>query len=446
LALACGPAAWGNIAESEELTMNMRRAALALGVGTAVAVAAAASGADWPGWRGPGRDARSPETGLLQEWPAGGPPVAWSAKGLGAGLSSVAVVGNRIYTMGDKDGAQHVLALDEANGKVVWSAKVGEPWVDEYGGPRCTPTVDAGSVYALGSHGDLVAHAATGKERWRKHMEKDLGGRMSTSWLWSESPLVDGDRLIVTPGARDAALVALDKRTGAVVWKAALPDLGGQGKDGAGYSSVVISEGAGVKQYVQLLGRGVVGVRASDGKFLWGNAKVANGVANIATPIVKGNHVFASTGYQTGSVLLELSKLGDGVSAREVYFLAAPTFQNHHGGMVLVGDHVYAGHGHNKGFPICVELMTGKVAWGGDIRNQGTGSAAVMYADGRIYMRYQNGVVVLVEASPKGYAEKGSFTIPNVTNPSWPHLVVSDGRLYVREQDTLYAYDIRRKG
>jgi outer membrane protein assembly factor BamB len=426
-----------------KLNRATRRVAMAAGL---VAAAVVVTGADWPGWRGPGRDARSAETGLLPQWPAGGPPLAWSAKGLGGGLSSVAVVGNRIYTMGDKDGAQFVLALDEANGKILWSTKVGAPWDDEYGGPRSTPTVDGALLYALGSHGDLVClESATGKERWRKNLAKDFGGQMMSSWLWSESPLVDGDRLIVTPGSREAGLVALDKRTGATVWKAALPALGGQGKDGAGYSSVVISEGAGVKQYVQLMGRGVVGIRASDGKYLWGYTQVANGVANIPTPIVKGNFVFASTGYQTGSVLLELSKSGDGVAARQVYFLPPTTFQNHHGGMVLVGDHIYAGHGHNKGFPICLELATGKVVWGGDIRNQGTGSAAVMYADGRIYMRYQNGVVVLVEATPAGYSEKGSFTIPNVTNPSWPHLVVSDGKLYVREQDTLYVYDVRKK-
>jgi len=262
--------------------------------------------------------------------------------------------------------------------------------------------------------------------------------------MWSESPLVDGDRLVFTPGARAAALVAVDKKTGREVWRSAIPDLGPAGKDGAGYSSIVISNAAGVKQYVQLLGRGLVGVRASDGKVLWGYNRVANGVANISTPIVRANWVFASTGYQTGSVLLELRASGDGVAAHELYFLDAKTFQNHHGGLVLVGNHVYAGHGHNKGFPICVDFVSGKVAWGGDIRNAGTGSAAVMYADGRLYFRYENGVVVLVEASPAGYAEKGSFTIPDVRDPSWAHLAIADGRLYVREQDAVYCYDVRQ--
>jgi outer membrane protein assembly factor BamB len=343
--------------------------------------------------------------------------------------------------MGDKGGEQHVVALKREGGAPLWSTKVGPPLVDSRGGARSTPVVDGERVYALGSGGDLVClEAASGRVVWTKNLERDYGGQMMSRWAWSESPLVDGDRLVFTPGARDAALVAVDKATGKDLW----PDAGPAGKDGAGYSSVVVSNAAGVKQYVQLLGRGLVGIRASDGKHLWSYNRVANGVANISTPIVRANWVFASTGYQTGSVLLELSRSGDGIAARELYFLDAKTLQNHHGGLVLVGNHVYAGHGHNKGFPICVDFITGKVAWGGDVRNAGTGSAAVMYADGRLYFRYENGVVVLIEASPAGYAEKGSFTIPGVRDPSWAHLAIADGRLYVREQDNLYCYDLRR--
>jgi outer membrane protein assembly factor BamB len=406
--------------------------------------AAGAFASDWPGWRGPNRDAQSPETGLLRDWPASGPPLAWRAGGIGTGFSGVAVVGDRIYTMGDKDGAQRVFALRKADGRIAWSARVGPAWNGDAGGPRTTPVVDGELVYAIGTEGDLVGlDSATGKERWRKSLPRDFGGSMMSSWKFSESPLVDGDRLVFTPGARDAAVVAVDKRTGQTLWKAAIPELGPRGNDGAGYSSIVVSNGAGTKQYVQLLGRGLVGIRASDGKFLWGYNRVANNVANISTPIVRANHVFASTGYQTGAALLELRKEGDGVAAREVYFLPSQTFQNHHGGLVLVGNHVYAGHGHRKGFPICLDFATGKVAWGGDIRNAGSGSAAVMYADGRLYFRYENGVVLLLEATPEGYREKGSLTIPEVRDPSWPHLTVADGRLYVREQDNLYVYDVR---
>ena len=424
----------------------------ALGLLTAASAVAAitvgpARAGDWPGWRGPARDALSTESGLLQEWPAAGPPLAWKATGMGMGFSSLAVVGDRLYTIGDRDGAQQVLALDRAFGKVVWSAKIGDPWADEYGGGRATPTVDGELLYAIGTGGNLVClETATGKERWRKSLPKDYRGSMMSSWKWSESPLVDGNLLVFTPGARDAALVAVDKKTGETAWKTAIPDLGPKGTDGAGYSSIVVSNAVGVKQYVQLLGRGLVGVRASDGKFLWGYNKVANEVANISTPVVRANFVFASTGYGTGSALVELSKQGDALQAKELYVLPAGTFQNHHGGFVLVGNYLYAGHGQSKGFPICLDLVTGKVAWGGDIRNAGTGSAAVLYADGRLYYRYQNGVVLLIEATPQGYHEKGSFTIPDVKKPSWSHLVVADGKLYVREQDTLYCYDVRRTG
>jgi outer membrane protein assembly factor BamB len=370
----------------------------------------------------------------------------WKATGAGAGFSSVAVSGGRVITLGDRDGAQAVIAFDEADGKPLWTAKVGPPWNDPMGGPRGTPTVSEGLVYAIGTEGDLVCvEAATGKERWRKSLVGDFGGSMMSGWRFSESPLVDGDRVIVTPGARGAALVALDKRTGKEVWRSAMPDLGPKGKDGAGYSSVVISNAAGVKQYVQLLGRGLVGVRAEDGKVLWGYNRIANDVANISTPVVLGNWVFASTGYQTGSAFLELTKeaRGDGLHVNEVYFLEPKTFQNHHGGFVLVANKVYGGHGHKKGFPICIELTTGKVVWGGDIRNAGQGSAAVAYADGNLYFRYENGVMVLIRATPDGYQEKGSFTIPDVRNPSWSHPVIAGGRLYLREQDALYAYDVK---
>lgn len=405
----------------------------------------AAPPTDWPGWRGPNRDALSPDTGLLTEWKPSGPPLAWKAAGLGVGFSSVAIAGGRIFTMGDKGEAQQVIALDRADGRILWTAKVGPPWNDESGGPRGTPTVDGDLVYAIGTEGDLVCvEAATGKERWRRSLARDFGGEMMSMWKFSESPLVDGDQLIMTPGSRSAGLVALDKTTGKEIWRTVLPDLGSRGRDGAGYSSIVISNAVGVKQYVQLLGRGLVGVRASDGKFLWGYNRIANHVANISTPIVRAKWVFASTGYQTGAVLLELQKAGDGVQAREIYFLEPGTLQNHHGGLVLVGDYLYAGHGHSKGFPICLEFTTGKVAWGGDIRNAGTGSAAVAYADGNLVFRYQNGTVVLIEANPAGYKEKGSFVIPGVKDPSWSHPVVLDGTLYLREQDTLFAYDVRR--
>jgi outer membrane protein assembly factor BamB len=423
-------------------------AALLLAMSAALWAAAPAASPEWPQWRGPNRDDIAKESGLLTQWPEAGPPLAWKATGLGGGLSSVAISGGRIFTLGDRQGSQQVVAMNLTDGKIVWSAKIGPVWEDEYGGPRGTPTVDGGRVYALGTEGDLVClETATGKEVWRKNLARDFGGRVMSVWKWAESPLVDGDRLIVTPGAPAATLVALDKKTGKEVWRAAVPPLGDKGKDGAGYSSIVVSNGAGVKQYIQRTGRGLVSVRAQDGKFLWGYNKIANDVANIPTPIVQGDHVFTSTGYQTGSALLKLSRAGDGVQAQEVYFLPSKELQNHHGGLVLLGNHIYGGHGHNRGYPICVEMATGKIAWGGEgveVRHGGTGSAAVTAADGHLYFRYQNGRMVLIEATPQGYKEKGAFTIPNVSHPSWSHPVVAGGKLYLREQDDLYVYDLRR--
>jgi outer membrane protein assembly factor BamB len=416
--------------------------------GLAIASAVVAGGAspDWPQWRGPNRDNLSQDTGLLKQWDSDGPALAWRVSGIGAGFSSVSVANGKLYTMGDLGSDQFVLALSAEGGKPIWKAKVGPAWDDGMPGPRSTPTVAGGAVYALGTEGDLVClDAATGRERWRRSLPRDFGGRMMSGWKFSESPLVDGDRVIVTPGARRAALVALEAGTGREIWRTTIPDLGPNGNDGAAYSSIVISNGGGVKQYVQLVGRGLIGVRATDGQFLWRYNRIANDVANISTPVVSGDFVFAATGYQAGSALVRLTGTGQGtVKANEVYYLEGRTFQNHHGGFVLVGNHIYGGHGHNRGFPICLELQSGTVKWGGDIRNEGSGSAAVTYADGHLYFRYQNGVVLLIEASPTGYKEKGSLKIPNVTKPSWPHPVVVNGKLYLREQDTLYVYDLRR--
>lgn len=417
-------------------------------------VATTSFGADWPGWRGPNRDARSTETGLLATWPAEGPPKLWSASGFGTGFSSVAVAGGMVFTLGDLADGQYLIAAREQGGAIAWKVRLGPIWEDDFPGSRSTPTVGGGRVFALGTEGDLVAaDVATGKELWRRNILRDFGGvvmsvsqdAQSYSWKVSESPLLDGERLIVTPGSKDAMLVALEVATGKEVWRTKIDrDLGPLGADGTAYSSAVVSNAGGVRQIVQLVGRGLVGVEATTGKLLWHYNKVANNVANIPTPLVHGDVVFTSTGYQTGAALLEISSNADGrIEARERYFLPAATFQNHHGNMVLHDGYVYAGTGHNRGYPIALELGTGKVAWG-PASNKGTGSAAVVWAENRLYMRYQNGIMVLVETTPAGYQEAGSFTIPNVVRQSWSHPVIAGGVLYLREQDALHAYDLRQ--
>ncbi len=403
---------------------------------------------DWPQWRGRDRANRSAETGLLRQWPEGGPPLAWRGTGLGAGYSTVAVADGTIYTLGDLGDTQYLFALGEDDGRLKWKVAIGRRWECEFGysGPRSTPTVDDDRLFVISTDGELLSlRSEDGAVLWRRHLVSELGGRLSNDlWAWTESPLIDGERVLVTPGGEDSAMVALDKSSGREIWRAHVPTLGDLGADGAAYSSIVVSHGAGVKQYVQLLGRGVVGIEAESGRFLWGYNGVANDVANISTPIVTGDLVLASTGYDTGTVLLRLHREGTGVRAEEVYFLPPNRMQNHHGGLVLHDGVVYLGQGHNKGFPLAVVLETGEAAWG-PVRNEGQGSASVVYADGHLVYRYQSGHVLWVEATPEEYRQKGSFQLPEVRKESWPHPVIANGRLYLREDDNLWVYDLRSR-
>ena len=399
------------------------------------------SAADWPQWRGPHRDGLADDTGLLQRWSPEGPPLAWKTSGLGEGYASVVIADGKIFTMGRRKNVVFVVARDATDGHELWATQVGAHGADP---PSSTPTVDGDRVYAISAQGDLVClKAADGKKVWHKSFTKDFGGAIP-SWKFCESPLVDGDKLVCTPGGAKATMVALDKKAGKPVWRCAVP--GGAG-NGSGYSSIVVSEGAGVRQYVQLMGAdtGCIGVAAKDGKFLWNYPRVSNPTASIPTPISRGDYVFCSSGYGTGSALLKLSRAGSGVKAEEVYFLGPSQLQNHHGGLVLVGDYIYGGQGHNNGFPICVELKTGKIMWGGRERGPGSESAAVVYADGQMYFRYQDGLMALIEASPGGYRLNGTFKIPQVSGPSWTHPVVAGGKLYLREQDNLFVYDVHAR-
>lgn len=395
---------------------------------------------EWPSWRGTDRSGVSSEKGLLQSWPSDGPELLWTGSGFGRGMSSVVVADGKVFTLGQLAGKQCIVCAS-TSGDVLWST----PFAGN-GEPNCTPAYDDGMVYGLGRNGTLACvRASDGEIVWTVDFPSKFGGQMMSQWGFSESPLIDGDRLICTPGGERAMIAALDKKTGKVIWTTPMQNGGQRGKDGAGYSSIVISNAGGVKQYVTLVGRGVIGVEAKSGRPLWQYEKVANGTANVPTPIVSGDYVFCSSGYNDGgSALLQLRKQQNTFSVREVYYYRSNEVQNHHGGMVLIDGHVYMGHGHNKGFPLCMELKTGKVKWGGRLRGEGDGSAAIVAADGQIYFRYEDGKMALVEANPNEYKVNGAFTLPIRNGKSWPHPVVVGGKLYIRCQDQLACFDVKK--
>ena len=409
---------------------------LSIAIGAAIVFAIATLSAqspstDWPQWRGAERSGISRDTGLLREWPRSGPSLAWSASQLGNGFGSVAVAGNRVFVQGMKNRQSVLTSLDRASGKAMWSVALGAAQDNDRGsGPRGTPTVDSDRVYVLSENGDLVClQVADGKVVWRRNILKEFSGR-NINWLISESPLVDGNRVIVTPGGRNAGMVALDKMSGATVW------VSKELSDEAGYASSVIADVQGVRTIMTFTGNSGVGVRASDGKLMWRHGNAANNTANITTPIYANGKVFFTSAYGTGAALLALRATGQDVQAQEVYFTR--NMQNHHGGVVLVDGFLY---GFNNSILTCMEFETGRVLW----RDRSVGKGSVAYADGHLYVLSEDNVVGLVEASPKGYREKGRFTIADQGWPSWAHPVVAGGRLFVRNQNVLATYDVRAK-
>jgi outer membrane protein assembly factor BamB len=391
---------------------------------------------DWPAWRGADRTGVSAETGLLKEWPEGGPRLVWKATGLGGGYSTPSIAGGRIYLLGSKAGEEFAIALDAKDGKELWRSKIGpvaKSGPPSYPGPLSTPTVDGDKIYVLGSDGDLACLEQDGKVVWQKNLDRDLGGQRGR-WACAESPLIDGEVLVCTPGGPKDTLAALNKKTGRVIWRAAAPEVGE-----AGYSSVIVTSAGGVKQYVQLLGKGLVGVSAKDGKVLWQYAKMKT-PTNCPTPISHDGYIFSS--YQGpgggGSALLQLSADGQGVSAREVY--SKRDLANQHGGVVRVGDYVY---GTNSRVLVCIDFKTGTTKW----QDSCVGKGSICAADGHLYVRGENdGQVVLVEATPSAYKETGRLQQPDRSNhKAWPHPVIANGCLYLRDDDVLLCYDIKTR-
>jgi outer membrane protein assembly factor BamB len=397
-----------------------------------VALAGVACATDWPGWRGADRTGVSSETGLLKTWPEGGPKLLWKATGLGGGFSTPSVAKGRIYLLGSKNKEEYVIALDAKDGSQLWATKIGaagKSGPPPYEGPRSTPTVDGEHLFVLGSDGDLACLDNAGKIVWRINLEKDLGGQRGR-WAYAESPLSDGDVLVCTPGGSQATLAGLNKKTGEVVWKTPVP--GGE----AAYASVIIAEVGGVKQYVQLLGNSVVGVAAKDGKLLWSHDFA--GRTNCPTPIFHNGCIFIThLGPGVAAcALLRLSVDGSNVSAKQVYM--GKDLAIHHGGAVQVGDYVY---GTNNDALVCLDFKTGETKW----KDRSVGKGSISAADGRLYVRGESdGQVALVEATPAGYKESGRLKQPTRSKQkAWPHPVVANGCLYLRDDDVLLCYDIK---
>jgi outer membrane protein assembly factor BamB len=384
---------------------------------------------DWPQWRGPKRDGISAERGLLKDWPAGGPPAAWRTTGAGIGYSSFSAAHGRLYTLGARGDTEYLMAYDAASGKKVWEIAHGRRFGNDMGdGPRSTPTVDGDRLYTFGASGDMsVVDAATGKVFWKMNLLDKFGGS-NIRWGLSESPLVLSDRVLVAPGGRGASIVALNKTDGAVLWKS----LG----DEPGYSSAILHEAGGIRQAIYFTAERALGIDVQTGKLLWSYNQVANQTANIATPIVRGNFVFLSSAYSTGAALLELTPEANRVSARQVYFTR--DMRNHHATSLLIGDYLY---GFSDAILLAMKFDSGQVAW----RDRSVGKGSMVFADDRLYLYSEQGVVGLAEANPAGYKEHGRFQIRTGSAPTWSHPIVSGGRLFIRDQDNIYAFDVRQR-
>jgi outer membrane protein assembly factor BamB len=394
---------------------------------------------DWPQWRGQNRDGHSAEIGLLKEWPKEGPKLLWQANDLGKGYSTPSVAGDRIYLMSNSGlEDEFVSALAVKDGKRIWTTRIGKVGNPDqrpnFPAARSTPTLDGTQLYALGSDGDLVClESATGKMLWKKSLRSDFGG-LAPTWAYAESPLVDGNVLACTPGGKESTIIALDKRNGDVIWKSAVP-----GGDMAGYASLIVATIGGIKQYIAYLANGLVGVDAKTGKFLWRYEKTKGMMGmSIQTPATHDGYVFSGAS-RVGGGAVRLNAVQGTITPEEAYF--DPSLPTAIGGTVLVDDHLY---GSSQAL-MCVEFKTGKVKWS----DRSIAPASLCYAEGLLYLHGEDGTIALVEANPEAYRERGRFTPPdqpkhdNAMEKSWAYPVIADGKLYIRDLDALWCYDIR---
>ncbi|HEY7329898.1 MAG TPA: PQQ-binding-like beta-propeller repeat protein [Gemmataceae bacterium] len=435
--------------------MTMLLLAMVMALPGAAKAQLKASIGDWPGWMGPDRTGVSQETGLLKQWPKEGPKLLWKVADVGEGYSTPSVAGGKLFLMSNRgNNDEFAIALSVKDGSKIWErhiGKVGPNRGPQYPGSRSTPTVDGDAVYVLGSDGDLAClDAAKGEVRWQKSIRTEFKGTPG-NWAYAESPLIDGDVLVCTPGGDTATLAALNKKNGEVIWKAVVPGARGGGGGGgmrgspnsAAYASAIVATVGGIKQYIQFIGGGLVGVAAKDGKVLWQYSGVT-GMTNSTTPLFHDDCVMVSAsgggrgggGNTSGVALVKLTADGNGgVTAKEVYH--TNVLANHHGGVVRIGDAVY---GTNNNALVCIDFKTGQTKW----QDRSVGKGSIAAADGRLYVRSEDGPVALVDADPAGYKEEARFKQPDRSGKkSWPHPVIAGGRLYLRDWNVLLCYDVK---
>ena len=399
-----------------------------------------ANAQDWSQWRGPNREGVAKATGLNLDWSQKKPPLLWTFRQAGAGYSAPTIVGTTLYCQGAAEGNDFAFATDTGTGKLKWKQNLGKQSVIERGdGPRGSVTIDGDKLYLIRGNGQIhCLSAADGKMLWQKDFKDDFGGKIMSQWGYSESPLIDGNLVVCTPGGSQGTMVALDKNTGAVVWVCK------EWTDDAGYSSAIIAEVGGIRQYIQQSAKGVAGVAAKDGKLLWKTDNAAYRTAVIPTPIFNDNMVYVTNGYNGGCMGIRLTKEGNNVKAETVY--ANRNMDNQHGGVVLINGYLY-GFSESR-YWVCQNLKTGEVAW--RERPDGVGKGAVLGVNDRLLLfDMQTGILAVVAASPDGWKEFGKLPIPERTkvttqdNQLWTHPVVAHGKLYVRDQDLLFCFDLK---
>lgn len=390
---------------------------------------------DWSQWRGKDRTDVSTEKGLLQEWPDGGPKKLWTNEETGLGYAGFSIVGDRLFTLGLEDEMEFGLCLDTNTGKEIWRQEIGSKYKNNWGdGPRSTPTVDGEFLYCMMAGGTLAClKAADGSVVWSKTME-EFGGKVPI-WGFAESPLIEGDMVVCTPGGEQGAIRALNKKTGETVWQT--DELTQQ----AHYSSLIAADVHGKRQIIQQLFNAIVGLDAKTGKVLWQHEWLGR-TAVIPTPIFHDNKVYVTTGYAVGCCQLEISQDNEVTEDWKNNLM-----QNHHGGVVYVNG-FYFGHSDiERGTFVCQNPETGKAAW---TEKPKLKKGSITYADGRFYMVQEgNGSVILFEADENNWTEKGRFKLEPQSkrrSPSgaiWVHPVVANGKLYVRDQEIICCYDVK---